>query len=406
MLRQQLGRIRRSDFAVTAGFVVFALIEELLIGMPGWWWPFALTAFALLILVRRLNPLLAMIPNALAVMDMFYVEATIAGEETINFRLWQVVAMIICSYTVGRWEPLFDAAWRITRRGVLGVGVILFTVCLYYTFNPEDPMIDIFIPVAPYVLGSVVAVQARKLAEAAGVRAEFRERQAREAVMEERVRIARELHDMVAHSVTVMVIQAGVVRRRLDAGLPVDAQLLQSIESSGRDAVVELRRTLGLLRGEGTETAQPPVGLDRLDDLVGQVREAGLAVTVRRTGDPVPLLPAADLSAYRIVQEALTNVLKHAHAGAAQLTVDYRADGLHLGVVNDGPQVAASSGGGQGLIGMHERVTLFGGELHAGPRPQGGFEVHARLPVLPAASRPGHATAPEEHSVPADGGGR
>ncbi|MEU4422352.1 histidine kinase [Actinoplanes sp. NPDC024001] len=381
MLRQQLGRIRRTDVAVAAGFAVFALLEELLIKWPGDWWPFALTGATLLILVRRLIPVLAMIPNALAVMETFYEEATIGGEETVNFRLWQVVAMIICAYTVGRWVPPFDARRRIVRRGLLGAATIVLTVATYWYFNPEDPMIDIFIPVAPYVLGIVISVQARKLTEAAGVRAEFRERQAREAVMEERVRIARELHDMVAHSVTVMVIQAGVVRRRLDAGLPVDAQLLQGIESAGRDAVTELRRTLGLLRGDGAETAQPPVGMDRLDDLVGQVREAGLPVTVRRCGDPVPLLPAVDVSAYRIVQEALTNVLKHAHATSAGLTVDYRADGLHLEVVNDGPPAPPAPGGGQGLIGMRERASLFGGELHAGPRPQGGFEVRARLPV-------------------------
>ncbi|MBG0567451.1 sensor histidine kinase [Actinoplanes aureus] len=391
MLRQQLRRIRRTDVAVAAGFTAFAVVEEQLIRMPGNWWPYALAGYTLLILIRRLIPLLAMIPHGFVVLSVFYVETTIDGEKTVNFRLWQVVAMVVCAYTVGRWEPPFGPDRRITHRGAAGALLILGTVAMYNHENPGDPMANIFFPLAPYVLGIVVSVQARRLADAAGVRAEFRERQAREAVTEERVRIARELHDMVAHSVTVMVIQAGVVRRRLDAGLPVDPQLLQYIESAGRDAVTELRRTLGLLRGDGDGTAQPPVGLDRLDDLVGQVREAGLAVTVRRGGEPVPLLPAVDVSAYRIVQEALTNVLKHAHAASAELTVDYRADGLHLGVVNDGPPAAPSSGGGQGLIGMRERVTLFGGDLHAGPRPPGGFAVEARLPVLPAAVRDGAA---------------
>jgi signal transduction histidine kinase len=174
------------------------------------------------------------------------------------------------------------------------------------------------------------------------------------------------------------------VRRRLDAGLPVERELLQSIESSGRDAVGELRRTLGLLRGEGVDSAQPPVGLDRLDDLVAQVREAGLPVSVRREGEPVPLPPAIDVSAYRIVQEALTNVLRHAGPAEATVTVGFHDDGLRLEVVNDGRR-AAVGGGGQGLIGMRERAALFGGELSAAPRENGGFAVRARLPLPVAA---------------------
>jgi signal transduction histidine kinase len=235
-------------------------------------------------------------------------------------------------------------------------------------------------------------VQARRATEAAAERAAIRERLAREAVMEERVRIARELHDMVAHSVTVMVIQAGAVRRRLAAGLPVDAELLTGIEESGREAVGELRRTLGLLRGEGSGASQPPVGLARLDELIAQVRDAGLEVSVRRAGEPVTVPPAVDLSAYRIVQEALTNVLKHARAARAEVEIAFRPDGLHLAVVNDGPPAEPPAGrpgaaGGQGLIGMRERAGLFGGELTAGPRDSGGFAVRCRLPLPVVAAR-------------------
>ncbi|BCJ39578.1 hypothetical protein GCM10010168_92430 [Actinoplanes ianthinogenes] len=366
--------IRRSDVALTAGFVVFGLTEELLIRMPGGWWPFALAAAAALILCRRRFPLLVMVPNMLSVLNMFYVPATVGGEQTINFRLWELVSMMIATYTVGRWVPPLG----VTRGGVVGLGLVLATVVLYLWNNDEDPMAGLFFPLAPYVLGVVMAVQARRLAETAAARAELRERQAREAVMEERVRIARELHDMVAHSVTVMVVQAGVVRRRLEAELPLDPELLRGVESAGREAVVELHRTLGLLRGEGDPLT--PVGLDDLDELIGQFREAGLAVTVRRAGNAVPLLPAVDLSAYRIVQEALTNVLKHAPAATAEVTLDYRADGLCLAVVNDGP-AALLEGSGHGLIGMRERAALFGGELSAVPRPEGGFAVRARLPV-------------------------
>ncbi|WIM93229.1 sensor histidine kinase [Actinoplanes oblitus] len=376
-MTDRLARIRRSDVALAAGFAAFALTEELLIRMPGDWWPFALAAAALLILFRRQFPLLVMVPNAISVLNMFYVPATVGGERTVNFRLWELVSMMIATYTVGRWVPPPGRS----RRGILGLGLVLATAVLYLWNNDEDPMAGVLFPLAPYALGVVVAAQSRRLADTAAAWAELRERQAREAVMEERVRIARELHDMVAHSVTVMVVQAGVVRRRMEAGLPVDPELLRGVESAGREAVVELRRTLGLLRGEGDALA--PVGLDNLDELIGQFREAGLAVTVRRAGQAVPLLPAVDLSAYRIVQEALTNVLKHAPAAAAELTVDYRADGLRLTVTNPGPVVAAPPGGtGHGLIGMRERAMLFGGELSAEPRPDGGFAVHATLPVL------------------------
>ncbi len=379
MIRDWLRAIRPTDVALAGGFAAFGILEEYFIRMPGDWWPYVLTGICLLILVRRSIPLLAMLPHVFAPIEMFYVEATIDGEKTVNFRLWQMVAMMIAAYTVGRCVPPTAKS----RRAALGAALIVATTVMYLWFDSGDPMAGLFFPLAPYGLGVVIAVQARRTDEAASVRAAIREQQAREAIMEERVRIARELHDMVAHSVTVMVIQAGVVRRRLDAGLSVDQDLLRSIESSGREAVGELRRTLGLLRGEESETAQPPAGLDRLDELIAQVRDAGLTVTLRREGEPVPLPPAVDLSAYRIVQEALTNVLKHAGPERVMVTVGYRADGLHLSVVNDGVPVSAPAdgAGGQGLIGMRERAMLFGGELTAGPRTRGGFAVEARLPL-------------------------
>jgi signal transduction histidine kinase len=372
--------IRPTDVALASGFAVFGLLEEYFIRMPGAWWPYVLTAVCLLILVRRSIPLLAMVPHVFGPMKMFYVDATIAGERTVNFRLWQMVAMMIAVYTVGRWVPLTGDR----RRAATGIVLVAATTVMYLWFDPEDPMAALFFPLAPYGLGVAVAVQARRTAEAASARAAIREQQAREAVMEERVRIARELHDMVAHSVTVMVVQAGAVRRRLDAGLPVDSELLRGIESSGREAVGELRRTLGLLRGEGADATQSPVGLDRLDELIAQVREAGLTVTLHQQKHPVP--PAIDLSAYRIVQEALTNVLRHAGPARVEVTVGVESDGLHLEVVNDGRPVVVGAGG-QGLIGMRERAALFGGELTAGPREKGGFTVRARLPLPVAALR-------------------
>ena len=381
MIRDRLRQLRPTDAAVAGGFAAFALAEEYLIRMPGWWWPYVLALFTVLILVRRLIPLTAMVPHVFGMLNVFYTEAWIAGERTVNFRLWQLVAEMIAAYTVGRYVPPFS------RRGMIGAGLMTATFLCYLINDPGDPMASVFFPLAPYALGVALAVQARRTADAASARAAIREQHAREAVMEERVRIARELHDMVAHSVTVMVIQAGVVRRRLDAGLPVDRELLENIESSGREAVGELRRTLGLLRGEGADSAQPPAGMDRLDELLTQVREAGLTVTARREGDPVPLPPAIDLSAYRIVQEALTNVLRHAGPARVDITVGYRPDGLHLAVVNDGRPVRELRTGGQGLIGMRERAALFGGELTAAPCDEGGFAVHARLPLPVAVVR-------------------
>ncbi|MEV4508692.1 sensor histidine kinase [Dactylosporangium sp. NPDC049525] len=372
----------RTDLALAGALVAFALTEEVVAPQPGSWWPFVLAAFAPLVALRRLAPLTVLLANCVAGLKYWY------PDQVVDYRLWQLAAMIVATYTVGRHVPVLGAAgWKARTRGITGLLLTFATGAVFWQVDPVDPMAAFFFPVAPWLLGAAFAVQHRQSSDAAAARAAIREQRVREAVMEERVRIARELHDMVAHSVTVMVIQAGVVRRRLDAGLTVDGDLLRSIESSGRDAVGELRRTLGLLRGDtaGTGTTAAPVGLDRLDELLTQVGEAGLTVTLRREGTPVTLLPAADLSAYRIVQEALTNVLKH--AGPAHVTVElrYAGDGVHLSVVDSGGRATvASNGGGQGLIGMRERATLFGGDLSAGPRPGGGFAVHARLPLLVA----------------------
>ncbi|GAB3857535.1 sensor histidine kinase [Dactylosporangium cerinum] len=373
----------RTDLGLAGAFVAFALTEEVVAHQPGSWWPFVLAAFVPLVALRRAAPLTVLLANCVAGLKYWY------PDQIVNYRLWQLAAMIIAAYTVGRHVPLLGAGgWPARTRGVAGLVLAVATGAVFWQVDPVDPMGAFFFPVAPWILGAAFAVQHRQSSDAAAARAAIREQRVREAVMEERVRIARELHDMVAHSVTVMVIQAGVVRRRLDAGLTVETDLLRSVESSGRDAVGELRRTLGLLRGDtGTAAgiAAVPVGLDRLDELLAQVREAGLTVAFRREGTPVTLLPAADLSAYRILQEALTNVLKH--AGPAHVTVElrYAGDGVHLSVVDSGGRSGVPvPGTGQGLIGMRERATLFGGDLDAGPRPGGGFAVHARLPLLVA----------------------
>lgn len=223
-------------------------------------------------------------------------------------------------------------------------------------------------------------------AEAAEARALAAEREresaARVAVAEERARIARELHDVVAHAVSVMVLQVGAVRHRLPATLADDREALQGVERAGRSALTEMRRLLGALHN-GDEDAEraPQPGLDRLETLAEEVRRAGLPVRLHVEGNAVPLPRAIDLSAYRIVQEGLTNALRHARASRADVTVRYGADALRLEVRDDGVGASTSDGRGHGLVGIRERVKIYGGEMTAGTAPNGGFLLTALLPL-------------------------
>jgi signal transduction histidine kinase len=205
---------------------------------------------------------------------------------------------------------------------------------------------------------------------------------AREAVVEERARIARELHDAIAHNVSMMVVQAGAERRTLAQGSSTH-EVLETVEQIGRSALTEMRRLVGMLRSEGDESLAPQPGLRDLETLVTQVREAGLPVELRVDGDPRELPVGLELSAYRIVQEALTNALKHAGADAhASVTVSYGADSLSLEVADDGAgSPVPVSEGGHGLVGMRERVALYGGRFEATRRSGGGFAVRVLLPI-------------------------
>jgi signal transduction histidine kinase len=211
-----------------------------------------------------------------------------------------------------------------------------------------------------------------------------REERARLAVALERARIARELHDVIAHSVSVMVVQAAAERRVLGQEREQTRDVLEMIERTGRQALVELRRMLGVLRKtDDPLQLAPQPGLADLDVLLDQVREAGLPVALHIEGNRVPLPVGVELSAYRIVQEALTNTLKHAGRAQAVVTLRYLIGSLELNVVNDGEGLgaASASNGGHGLNGMRERVAMLGGSLHAGPRQNGGFAVTASLPL-------------------------
>ena len=209
-----------------------------------------------------------------------------------------------------------------------------------------------------------------------------REEKAQLAVAEERSRIARELHDMIAHAVSVIVVQAQAGPHLMEDP-PRLLGVFHAIESSGRDALVELRRLLGILRSEDEQLAiGPQPGLASLQSLVEQMRRSGLPVELRIEGEPVQLPAGIDLSAYRIVQEALTNVVRHAGDAAAEVVIRYEAHALELDVVDDGRDPGTSANGsGHGLIGMRERAALYGGTLDAGTQAGGGYAVRARLPL-------------------------
>ena len=240
------------------------------------------------------------------------------------------------------------------------------------------------IPVLAFWLVGVLVRARRQAASLAGRNAALQQ-QAEQAAAAERTRIARELHDIVAHHLSVIVLQAAGARA---SGQAAEADL-EKIENSGRQALAETRRLLGVLRDTGEETGlAPQPGIGELDALAASVRAAGLPVNLVISGDHAAVPAAVDVSVYRIVQEALTNVLKHAGQARADVTIGCADGAVTIEITDDGtgePGERAPAGG-HGLAGMRERVAIFGGELRAGPRPGGGFAVRARLPLGDGAS--------------------
>jgi signal transduction histidine kinase len=225
--------------------------------------------------------------------------------------------------------------------------------------------------------------QVESLEERVGRAEREREESARRAADEERARIARELHDVVAHSMSVMVVQAGGVRSLLEPHQERQREALLAIERTGREALTEMRRMLGVLRrsDEGQAALVPQPGLDHLHRLVGQVREAGLPVELHVEGVAAALPPGIDLSAYRVVQEGLTNALKHAGPARAEVTIRYDETAIQIEVTDDGTATPNGSDPGHGLVGMRERVALYGGTMEAGPRTEGGYALRVTLPI-------------------------
>jgi signal transduction histidine kinase len=238
--------------------------------------------------------------------------------------------------------------------------------------------------VATWLVGRLVRSwrgQAVELTRLAGELERERAETARHAVADERARIARDLHDVVGHNVSLLVLQAGAERLGLPADQSQTREALAAIEKSGRATLEELRRLVGVLRDDGEGPALHPLpGIDRLGDLADQVRGAGLPVDLRIEGEPVSVPAGLDVSVYRIAQEALTNVVRHAGARTATVAVRFEPDAVSVQVDDDGTG-GDGSPGGSGLEGMRERAESVGGTVEAGPRPGGGFRVLARLPI-------------------------
>jgi signal transduction histidine kinase len=377
--------VKRLDLLVVLGAAAAAL-EVVLRDDPGdepttavWFAAPAVAIVILTLLARRRFPFAAPASFWLLSAALSFVDGRL-----IAFPVTVYLVGIAAAYLLG---SLGDAAQA--RRGFLVV--VASGVTIIYNL-PGHSAGDLILIPSVFALGWLGGfafrqrdVQAAEAEERAMQAEREREAAARLAVAEERARIARELHDIVAHALSVMVLQVGAVRHKLPDALGEDREALEDVERAGRTALTEMRRLLGAMRERGHEAElEPQPGLDNLDALVRRVRSAGLPVRLRVEGDPLPLPRALDLSAYRIVQEGLTNVLKHARASHAEVLVQHGTDALQLEIRDDGGGPGDGNGLGHGLVGIRERVKLYGGEMTAGPANGGGFVLRASLRLTDA----------------------
>ena len=312
--------------------------------------------------------------------------ASVATSMAIGTPFVPVVSVALASFTVG-----VRGGDRV--RSAMGVVAVAGMIALGFLVQDADAIEALVLPFAvvvpSWLLGDVVRT---RRVEAAAKEADERraveetEARLRSAVAEERRAMARELHDVVAHGVSVMLIQSGAARQVVRTSPDHAEESLLTVEATGRDVMAELRRLLGVLNDEGEATGlAPQPGVDQLGALVERVREAGLPAELSIDGAPRPLPASLDVTVYRIVQEALTNALRYARRAATLVHVSYEPDQLRLEILDDGPAGAADAaeGSGRGLVGMEQRASLVGGRLEAGPRLGGGYAVRAWLPLEP-----------------------
>ena len=333
---------------------------------------------------RRRRPIAAALTMALALL----LATALGGAPTQATGIVALIALVSGAYMLGaRTQGRVLAAGTIALIVALAVDAIVeesqtVSALLFFTF---------FVVGLPVAAGQATRSRAQladELADRAVALERAREGEAQAAVQEERARIARELHDVVAHDVSVMVVQAAAAKRIVEREPDRAEEAIVSIEGTGREALAEMRRLLGVLRrGDEDLALAPQPSLSRVDALLARTRAAGLDVALERSGDDTPLPAGVDLAAYRVVQEALANVVRHAGAEHATVRLTYDPRAVVVEVVDDGRGAAnGGSKAGHGLIGLRERVELYGGDFEAGPRAEGGFGVRARLPVAGVAS--------------------
>jgi signal transduction histidine kinase len=342
---------------------------------PRWTLATAYAICAVALVFRRRDPLAV----ALVIAAVFTAEFAAFGSSE---GLGTFLIPLIAAYALGAGDSL--------RRGLTGLAALLAMGAVWDALDPSDHGLGTehagqVIWLTPWVVAFLFGLYWRSrrlnLEQAAREQAGRAER----AVAEERTRIARELHDAIGHSVAVMTVQTSAVRRLLHGDQGKERAALETVEATGREAMAEMRKMVGVLRsGDEAPDLAPPPSLAHLDRLADNFRHAGLAVDVEIAGDTAAVAPGLSATVYRVVQESLTNSLKHAAARRVRVLIECRADRLEVTVTDDGRGGTADPAKGAGLTGMRERVKVYGGTLLAGPAAGGGFTVHAVLPAGPS----------------------